>query len=63
MDFGGGDPVQPTAGDDVEMGEAAEFADMPALAPFEEAGGDERYLEAVRQAAKEHKCVTCSFSN
>ena len=44
-DFGQGSTVQPSEGDDIEMDDTA----IP-LPPFEEAEGDEAYVEAVKQA-------------
>ena len=48
--------MQPTAGDDIPMDD-----DMP-LAPFEEAEGDDAYVEAVREAAADHWCVDTSIN-
>jgi hypothetical protein len=54
-DFGEGSNVQTTPGDDIHMGD--DFADMP-MAHFEEAEGDEAYLEAVKEAVADHQYVT-----
>ena len=44
-DFGQGSTVQPSEGDDIEMDDST----IP-LAPFEDAEGDDAYVEAVKQA-------------
>ena len=51
-DFGQGSAVQLSAGDDIQMDDAT----IP-LAPFEEAEGDEAYVEAVKQAVADHRYV------
>ena len=44
-EFGQGLSIQPSVGDDIQMDDAT----IP-LAPFEEAEGDDAYVEAVKQA-------------
>ena len=51
-DFGQGSSVQLSAGDDIQMDDAT----IP-LAPFEEAEGDDAYVEAVKQAVADHRYV------
>ena len=51
-DFGQGSNVQLSAGNDIEMDDTT----IP-LAPFEEAEGDDSYVEAVKQAAADHRYV------
>ena len=53
--------MEPTAGDDIDMTDGTEFNDILALALFEEAEGDEGYVDAVWQATKGHKCIALSY--